>query len=211
MHTDPELIALLALGEPVGTEHDHAHAQTCPVCADELTKLRQVVTLGRSVAEDDALIAPSSGVWARIRDELALDLSVEPPAEPPLLPPQHAGSATAADDLTARARLTPVHASWSRASGTATLSTDGQGRRVLEVALQAELPTSGVRQAWLVHRDDPAVRQSLGILDGLSGLWTVDHSVDLEQYPILDISQQGMGETEHSGDSLVQGRFTLIS
>jgi hypothetical protein len=82
---------------------------------------------------------------------------------------------------------------------------------VLQVALHADLPTSGVRQAWLIHRDDPTMRQTLGILDGRDGLWTVDHSVDLEQYAILDISQQEIGETEHSGKTLVRGELTLIS
>ena len=115
------------------------------------------------------------------------------------------------DRLTAHTRLTPIEASWSHASGTAELATDEQGRRLLQVALHAELPTSGVRQAWLVHRDDPAVRQTLGILDGTHGLWTVDHSIDLALYPILDISQQATGETEHSGHTIVRGELTLVS
>ena len=112
---------------------------------------------------------------------------------------------------TARARLTPVDTSWSQAWGTAELATDDRGRRLLQVALSAELPTSGVRQAWLVHRDDPTLRQTLGILDGPHGLWTVEQSIDLEKYAILDISQQGTGETEHSGQTIVRGEFTLVS
>lgn len=114
------------------------------------------------------------------------------------------------NELTAHAQLTPVDAFWSHASGEAELATDEQGRRLLQVALQADLPTSGLRQAWLVHRDNPNLRQSLGILDGPHGLWTVEHSIDLEKYGILDISQQATGETDHSGQTIVRGEFTLV-
>lgn len=222
MHTDPELLALLALGEQTGTEDDRAHAQTCPECAGQLSELKQVVTLGRSA--DSALSVPSPEVWARIHEELALDLPLEPSPPRPMSP----SSATlepvtvtssvdgtriagSADELRAHAQLRPVEAFWSQASGTAELATDEHGRRLLQVALHADLPSSGVRQAWLVHRDDPTQRQTLGILDGQHGLWTVEHSIDLEKYAILDISQQGTGETEHSGRTIVRGEFTLVS
>lgn len=210
MHTDPELLGLLALGEDIGDEDGALHTQSCPTCAGELAQLLRVVTLGRSVRDEWSLVAPSRAVWARISSELALDPSLQPPAAPST---QSSSDAVprATRELTAQAQLTPVDASWSHASGTAELSSDAQGRRVLQVALHADLPTSGVRQAWLIHRDDPSLRQTLGILDGPDGLWTVDHSVDLEQYAILDISQQEIGETEHSGQSLIRGELTLIS
>ena len=197
MHTDPELLGLLALGEQAGTEDDLAHLQSCAECAAELAELRRVVDLGRSVSAEPALVAPSPQVWARIRHELALDLPT--------------ATATSRHELTAHARLAPVAASWSSATGTAELATDERGRRVLQVALHADLPTSGVRQAWLIHRDDPTVRQTLGILDGPHGLWTVAHSIDLETYSILDISQQDAGETEHSGQTIVRGELALVS
>ena len=222
MHTDPALLALLALGERVGTEDDRVHAQTCPACAGELSELQRVVTLGRSA--ETTMSIPSQEVWARIRDELALDLTLEAPAQPSIFLPSstvepltvtpsvHATpTAESEDELTAHAQLMPIEAFWSQASGMATLATDEHGRRLLQVTLQAHLPTSGVRQAWLVHRDDPSLRQTLGILDGPHGLWTVEHSIDLEKYAILDISQQGTGETKHSGQTIVRGEFTLVS
>lgn len=207
MHTDPELLSLLALGEEIGDDDGLQHARSCPTCSSELSELQLVVTLGRSVRDEEALIAPSAAVWARITRELALDPSLRPPAD--ASPPSE--SPLSAHGVRAEAHLSPVDAPWSHASGTAHLSSDAQGRRILQVALHADLPTSGVRQAWLLHRDDPTQRQTLGILDGSDGLWTVDHSVDLEQYAILDISQQEIGETEHSGRSLVRGELTLIS
>lgn len=199
MHTDPELLGLIALGEEVGTKDDRLHTETCPECADELSELQRVVTLSRGA--QITMDIPSQQVWAGICEELGFDLTVEPPAQEHPKP----------DDLTAHAQLTPVEPLWSAASGTAELATDAQGRRLLQVSLHAELPTSGVRQAWLVHRDDSSLRQTLGILDGPHGLWTVAHSINLEEYAILDISQQGVGETEHSGQTIVRGHFTLVS
>ena len=185
MHVDPELLALLALGEDAGTEDERAHVASCAVCAAGLEELRQVVVLARSAA-DVALSDPDPRVWVAIRAEIG----------------RHAE-----EQLSAHARLAPVASAWSHASGEAALATDAQGRRVLQVTLHADLPDAGIRQAWLVHRDNPAVRQTLGILDGRHGLWTVEHAIDLEQFGILDISQQEVGSTEHSGDTIVRGEL----
>jgi hypothetical protein len=233
MHTDPALLGLLALGEDVGTEDDRLHAQTCPGCAGELSQLQRLATLGRSVSAETTMITPRQEVWARIRDELAFDLTREPPkvtrfvdatpaakaastnalrSPPAVIEASPARSSYGSEDqLMARAQLTPVGAFWSGASGTAELATDERGRRLLQVGLQADLPTFGVRQAWLIDRDDPSLRQTLGILDGTHGLWTVDHSIDLEKYAILDISQQGAGETEYSGQTIVRGELALVN
>lgn len=248
MHTDPELLGLLALGEHVGTEDDRLHAQTCPECAGELIDLQRVVTLGRDVGAEPPLAVPSQDVWARTREELGFERPVEPPVDRHVFLPsdtaepfpagrlKHVFSATkvgskharpspltliksalagssrrSEKSLTAHAQLTPIKASWSHASGTAKLASDKQGRRLLQVALQADLPSSGVRQAWLIHREDPSLRQTVGILDGPHGLWTVEQSIDLEKYAILEISQQGTGENAHSGQTIVRGELTLVS
>lgn len=209
MHLDPDLLALLALGEHAGTENDRRHVQSCADCASELSQLRRLVTLGRSVAADTAMAAPSQGVWVRIRDELALDTRLEPLDV--AQPVGYAPLARPDADVIAYARLSPVGALWSHASGKAELITDAHGRRVLTLALRADLPTTGVRQAWLVHRGDPSLRQTLGILDGPLGLWTVERSIDLNSYAILDISQQGTGETNHSGQTIVRGELNLVN
>lgn len=222
MHVDPELLGLLALGEQVGTGDDRVHVQDCPECAVELSELQRVVALGRHA--DMTLDVPRPEVWTRIREELALDPALVLTADRSTsLPPDILEALPVAalvgarfvvaseDEPRAHARLKPVAASWSDASGLAELATDEHGRRLLQVDLHVDLPASGVRQAWLVHRDDPRVRQTLGVLDGPHGLWTVPHSIDLELYPILDISQQGPGETEHSGQTIVRGEFTLVS
>lgn len=219
MHVDAELFGLLAFGEQVGTDDERVHVRDCPECAGELSELERVVALGRHA--DMTLAVPPPEVWTRIREELALDptldltadrsKSLPPDTLEPLTPAASVEATGSGDELRAHAQLRPVAASWSDASGLAELATDERGRRLLQVALHVDLPASGIRQAWLVHRDDPGVRQTLGVLDGPHGLWTVPHSIGLEQYPILDISQQGPGETEHSGQTIVRGEFTLVS
>ena len=212
MHTDPELLALLALGEPTGTEEDRGHLASCTGCAAELADLQQVVALGRTVDVDSALSTPSPELWARIRAELALDPTLEPPvAAGDAVDPAAVGVRAAhRHEVAAHALLRPVAASWSDASGSAELATDHRGRRLLQVALHARLPADGVRQAWLVHRRDPRLRQTLGILDGSAGVWTVERSIDLEEYAILEISQQALGDNAYSGDSIVRGELVLV-
>ncbi len=208
MHVDPELLGLLALGESVGSDDERAHVQSCPQCAGELSELRRLVDLGRSVGADTTMSTPSRDVWVRIQNELALDQSIEP-----LDVDRFAGAVTfagAADAVIVRGELSPAGSDWSHARGRAEIITDERGRRLMRVALDADLPTSGIRQSWLVHRHDPTQRQTLGILDGPNGLWTVEHSIDLDDYAILDISQQEIGQTEHSGQSIVRGQLAPV-
>lgn len=64
-HTDPELLALRALGEQAGTEQDAAHLAGCADCQLELSRLTQVVELAR----DDGpapLEQPPARVWEQI-------------------------------------------------------------------------------------------------------------------------------------------------
>ncbi len=215
MHADTDLLALLALGELAGTEDQRRHAQTCDLCRVELAELRRLVDLGRD-SDDTTTVAPDPIIWTRICEELGFSLAVSGPLAPSGdvgrdLAGRAAGADASTTDLRAHAELAPVDDGWSRATGRAELATDARGRRLLQVQLHADLPAGGVRQAWLVHRSDPNRRQTLGILDGLDGLWTVDRALDLTEYAILDISQQDTGQTEHSGRTIVRGAFTLIS
>lgn len=71
MHVDDDALALLALGETPSAA-DAAHLRTCDRCLRELAALTDVVRVGRSVTDDDELVAPAPDVWGRISDELAL-------------------------------------------------------------------------------------------------------------------------------------------
>ncbi len=209
MHTDSELLALLALGEAVGSDAERDHVATCRACAGELAELRLVVRLARGAA-DLTLVEPGPQVWAAVRRGVASH-SGETRSQPGarVTQPDATGPARG-HDARAHARLAPVLAPWSDASGEAELATDEQGRRLLQVSLHADLPSAGVRQAWLVHRDDPAQRQTLGVLDGRHGLWTVEQAIDLELYPFLEISQQSIGSDEHSGQTIVRGELLPV-
>lgn len=198
MHTDPELLALLALGEHVGTEEERRHVQTCPVCSAEVAELHQVAVLAHE-AVALTMADPSPRVWVAIRDEIAATRDAA------------ATSTPAGHELMAHARLSAVGTAWAQASGDAELATDSDGRRLLRLTLHADLPHDGLRQAWLIHRDDPRRRQTLGVLDGPHGLWTVEHAIDLEEFSILDVSQQSIGSTEHSGHSIVRGELVKVA
>jgi len=75
MHTSPEDLALLAIGEDVGSPDERAHLAQCPVCMAELDEMRRVVVVARQSDPDDGLIQPSPAVWQNIRAQIA---AIEP-------------------------------------------------------------------------------------------------------------------------------------
>lgn len=118
MHTSPEDLALLALGEPIGTPETHTHLATCPVCRAELEEFSRAVTAARQSDPGDVLTEPSPMVWQRIQAEIA---------SLPTATADTAAADTPAADTAAAVRTAPVSA---RASG---------GRRRLALALAAAL------------------------------------------------------------------------
>ncbi|MDX6323257.1 MAG: hypothetical protein QOF52_3115 [Propionibacteriaceae bacterium] len=71
MHTNPELLALLALGEDVGNAEERAHVRSCPKCSTEVAELAKLAGIGRSAGAEDLLMPPAPQVWDRVRAELA--------------------------------------------------------------------------------------------------------------------------------------------
>jgi Anti-sigma-K factor rskA len=65
-HTDPEILALRALGETAGTAHDAEHAGSCAHCRAELARLTEVVQLARDAGPGETLKTPPPQVWDRI-------------------------------------------------------------------------------------------------------------------------------------------------
>ena len=88
-HSDPELIALYALGEPIDPA-DAAHIDDCDVCGEDAAALRRVVEasidhLGEGAGVELGLLtpeAPPRSVWEAIARETSID--------PNLLPYTHA-------------------------------------------------------------------------------------------------------------------------
>jgi len=71
-HIDPDLLALLALGEDAAAE-DRAHLASCPECATELQQLTKVVSVTRSGSDLRVLDPPPPGLWSRVAAAAGVD------------------------------------------------------------------------------------------------------------------------------------------
>ncbi|MFP7761522.1 anti-sigma factor [Marisediminicola sp. LYQ134] len=78
MHSDPDIIAMIAMGETDGLRDDVEHIRDCPECAHELESLTRVADLARSGRPGDALATPDPEVWNRISQSLQLSPDVRP-------------------------------------------------------------------------------------------------------------------------------------
>lgn len=73
MHTNPEVLALVALGErAAASPQDLEHIDHCESCRREVTELGHLSEVGRSISDHFTLEAPSPDVWVRIKDQLGL-------------------------------------------------------------------------------------------------------------------------------------------
>jgi len=93
------------------------------------------------------------------------------------------------------------------AVGTATVEADASGERTLLVDLAADVPEGEVREVWLI-RSDASGLVSLGLMDGDSARLVVPAGIDLDEYPLVDVSAEPVdGDPAHSGDSIVRGEL----
>jgi anti-sigma-K factor RskA len=94
------------------------------------------------------------------------------------------------------------------AAGTATVEQDAAGDRSVVVDLAAEVPEGEVREVWLI-RSDASGLVSLGLMDGDSARLAVPAGIDLDEYPLVDVSAEPVdGDPAHSGDSIVRGELS---
>jgi hypothetical protein len=70
-HTDPEILALRALGETADAAWNDEHTKTCARCRAELTRLTEVVGLARAGGPPEPLEVPPPAVWDQIAAEVA--------------------------------------------------------------------------------------------------------------------------------------------
>lgn len=75
-HLDDEKIALIAMGEPVGSDADMQHLVECESCAAEVAEMSRVALVARSSVVEGDLEAPPADVWSRIHGELGLTEAV---------------------------------------------------------------------------------------------------------------------------------------
>ena len=79
VHSDPEILAMMAMAEPDILLADELHVQECAGCLDELKSLMRVATLARSGSPLDLpLDAPGPAVWESISRTLGLATDVMP-------------------------------------------------------------------------------------------------------------------------------------
>ncbi|WP_108248626.1 anti-sigma factor domain-containing protein [Planctomonas deserti] len=96
-HTDPDVLALLALGESAGTAEDVDHVARCGECAGRLDEFALVVTAGRATDASARLEQPSDRVWAGISSSLGLS----PGLVPDVVAGRSVGTAASSDPASA--------------------------------------------------------------------------------------------------------------
>ena len=60
-HVDPDVLALLALGEQVALPEDSAHVSECEQCRSEIEVLSRAAMVGRSTFDAGELLQPPVG------------------------------------------------------------------------------------------------------------------------------------------------------
>ncbi len=84
MHTNPEVLALVALGErEAATSEDLAHIAHCATCERELSELGHLSQVGRTISDHFTLETPSPAVWNRIREQLGFGSEFSSDLVPP--------------------------------------------------------------------------------------------------------------------------------
>jgi hypothetical protein len=232
-HSDPELLALLALGEDAASAEDRLHLAGCPDCRAELTALARPIAA--ATADEPALTPPAPEVWAGIAAALALEprfrqdplgpsgpvavasrrpvgrrrgvVTVLAAAALVLVVGGIAAALLGARSEPQRLAAADLHAlpGWQGRSGTAVLERLPDGDRIVELRTTVQPAGSTDREVWLMT--DGAKRLvSLGFLHGTSGTFRVPTGTDLDRFRLVDVSAEPRdGDPAHSGDSIIRG------
>lgn len=233
-HVDPDLLALLALGENAGDATDRDHIASCAQCRSEVENLAHAAEVGRSTLGAGDLLQPDARVWSAIRaevDELDGDDDADHERLAPVTPLRRPGwiapvAAAAAAVVVVGGigavwlSLQPTPATvlasaqldafpdWVGATGSATVTESADGSRVVDVSVDLPAGEEGFREVWLISSDTSQL-VSLGIVDGATGTFTIPAGLDLSRYDLVDISEEPFdGDPTHSGDSIVRGQLS---
>lgn len=87
-HLDDEKIALIAMGEPAGSDADMEHLVECENCAAEVAAMSRVALVARSSVVEGDLESPPADVWSRIHGELGLTSAVAADPASDVHPPE---------------------------------------------------------------------------------------------------------------------------
>ncbi|MGH8776018.1 MAG: anti-sigma factor domain-containing protein [Jiangellaceae bacterium] len=94
------------------------------------------------------------------------------------------------------------------ANGTASIVAAGDDRE-LTISLDSASPPDAYLEVWLLAPDASRL-VSLGVLSGDSATFAVPAGLDLEAFPVVDVSVEPFdGDPAHSGDSVVRGTLAV--
>ena len=109
-------------------------------------------------------------------------------------------------EVVAAVDLTPLPA--YEDTGRAEVDQRPDGARELVVTATGS-DAQGFREVWLIAPDITRM-VSLGTMEGTEGRFTIPANLDLDEYPIVDISDEPFdGDPTHSGDSILRGVLEL--
>ncbi len=177
MHPDDELLAGLAIGEPVDQEVV-AHIASCRHCQAEVAELREVASLIRSVNDED-LSTPPTSVWDAVSTELDLDERQGTPASS-----SAAGDArNQTGDLLAERRAATLASGGRGRSARWVLSAAAAALGILiGVGVGARLANSNDSDTTVVAKADLATLDTVQVL-GTADLVRADGVVTLQVHP----------------------------
>ncbi len=229
-HVDPDMIALIALGESA-LPGDLEHLRDCVVCQGEVDEFTAIAASARSISPADRPVSPPAQVWDRIEAELGSQL---PPSAPPVevkarganrgmfalaasvgvlvggLGTYIAVSTDSSDsraNIVAQASLDPLRDVTEPAQASVQQVNGGQ---VLNVQASGLPATDGFYEVWLLAPDAVSMI-SVGMLDASEGgQFPLPAGLDLAAFPIVDISLEHFdGVATHSADSILRGKLTI--
>jgi hypothetical protein len=228
-HTDPETLALLALGEDVADLEYRDHIAGCQQCATELEKFSRAARIGRATLGAGELLDPPPRVWDRISTELGI--AGAPKAEVVELAPRRrrwvplvAVAASVAlvasigvaiwqfvqpspPSVLATATL-EAFPDWPNATGNAVVEEEADGTRVVHIELNAPSLDDAYTEVWLISSDATRL-VSLGIAEGKTATLAIPDGIDLSTYDLVDVSAEPLdGNPAHSGNSIVRGQLS---
>lgn len=174
-HSDPDDLAMLALGEQVPDEVAR-HVAACAECAAERDAFAAVLTTARAAEHDAPLVAPDDAVWGRIESELGLGAVVEgadaDAAEP--ADPAEGATVTSLSARRDRSRVWP----WMAAAAAVGVVAGGVGTGWVMSRTPADQPPTIVAQAPL---------EALPNWDGATGAASVTVAADGSRTLELDV------------------------
>ena len=211
MHTNPEVLALVALGErEAASSEDLDHIAHCPSCERELSELGHLSRVGRTISDHFTLETPSPAVWNRIRDQLGFGSEFSSDLVPPPVADLGNSDRAAAESPASRPLVAvPSPTDDSAASGRAQAAPPGPAqarsgaerldgppsrrRRVLSLALAAALALLagiGGTLAWQQFTSNDTVissapLQALPDWSGATGEVTLEEDAAGEKYLVI--------------------------